>query len=512
MNLTTTISTAKKAPSAFFRWTVLLFISLAMFGNYYIYDSISPLADLLVKQLNFTDQNIGLLQGIYSFPNIIMVLIGGIIIDRIGTKKSALIFTVLVFAGALITAISNNFLVMVTGRLIFGLGAESMIVAITTVIAKWFKGKELSLAFGLNLTIARLGSFLALNSPSWGKGLYETWQGPLLITVGAGLFALVSLIVYYLLDLYAEKKLELKKEGEQDKIALREIFNLSNFRIILASVIIPLSLILLFQIEFIAFSTQVENILKLIAIIVVIIVFSFLNFKSFSKSFWLICCLCVVFYSAMFPFQTFAIKFFQDVHGTTREVGGGLSSMLTLAAMIFTPLFGLLSDKIGKRSLLMMFGSLLIVPVYLIMAYKIDVGSMIGLNSGINLSINWMDINAYFPFSLIIPMAVMGLAFSLIPAVMWPSVAIVVNDAKLGTAYGLMTMIQNVGLFGFNIVIGFANDNAGASATNPSGYIPGMWIFSICGILGLIFAFLLRKNEIGKNSHGLELGSIHNKK
>src|SRR5512146_9834 len=133
----------KKEPSALFRWIVLLFISLAMFGNYYIYDSISPLADLLSKQLNFSDSDIGLLNAIYSFPNIIMVLIGGIIIDKIGTRISVFIFTVLIMIGALITAVKGDLYLMAVGRLTFGLGAESMIVAITTIIARWFKGKEL---------------------------------------------------------------------------------------------------------------------------------------------------------------------------------------------------------------------------------------------------------------------------------------------------------------------------------------------------------------------------------
>ena len=91
-------------PSRLFRWLVLVFISLAMFGNYYVYDCISPLADVLAKQLGFSDSNIGLLQAIYSFPNIVMVLIGGIIIDRIGTKKSALLFGVICFFGAVVTA------------------------------------------------------------------------------------------------------------------------------------------------------------------------------------------------------------------------------------------------------------------------------------------------------------------------------------------------------------------------------------------------------------------------
>ena len=176
-------------PPAIIRWGVLIVISLAMMCNYYIYDSISPLADMLKSQLGYTDTAIGMLNAIYSIPNIFMVLIGGIIIDRIGTKKSALIFTVLIMAGALITCLKGNFYLMVTGRLIFGLGAESMIVAITTSIARWFRGKEFSLAFGINLTVARIGSFMALNSPSWAKDFYEKgWQFPLYIVPPCLLF------------------------------------------------------------------------------------------------------------------------------------------------------------------------------------------------------------------------------------------------------------------------------------------------------------------------------------
>jgi MFS family permease len=443
--------TLKPKPTTFLRWMALLLVSLGMMGNYYIYDSISPLADLLKSQLGFSDSNIGLLNAIYSFPNIIMVLIGGIIIDRIGTRTSVVIFTFFIMLGSIITALTGNIFVMATGRLVFGLGAESMIVAATTIIARWFKGKELSFAFGLNLTLARLGSFLALNSPSWGKELYQYWQSPLWVTVAGGVFALFCIIIYYGVDLYTSKKYDMPKDGEQDKVEFKEIF-------------------------------------------------------KFSKSFWYITALCVTFYSAMFPFQTFAIKFFQEAHGTSREVGGNLSSILTLAAMIFTPLFGLLADKIGKRSLLMMFGSLLIIPVYLMMAYKFGRPAVMTDSDFIHISIKFFDINAAIPIYLMLPMAMMGIAFSLVPAVMWPSVALIVDSAKLGTAYGLMTMIQNIGLFGFNLLIGFANDVSGASAANPAGYDLGMWIFSILGFLGLIFAFLLRKSETGAGGHGLELG------
>ena len=410
----------KSEPGTLFRWMILLFVSLAMFGNYYIYDSISPLADLLSKQLKFTDSDIGLLQGIYSVPNVFMVLIGGIIIDKIGTRISTFIFTLLCLIGVTITATSSTLAWMATGRLIFGLGAESMIVAVTTVIGRWFKGKQLSFAFGLNLTLARLGSFAALNSPTWAKSFYENWQHPLMISVGAGVIAIASVIVYWGMDSYAERNFSLRPVPKQDKIIFKEIFN-------------------------------------------------------FSTSYWFVVLLCVTFYSGIFPFQTFAVKFFMESHGTTREMGGFLSSMLTLSAMLLTPLFGLMADYVGKRSLLMMFGSLLLVPVYLLMAYT--------------------------KVSLYVPMAMMGVAFSLIPAVMWPSVAIIVDEAKLGTAYGLMTMIQNIGLAGFNFLIGWANDFSG-------GYTMGMWIFSSLGFIGLLFAFLLRRSELGPHGHGLEKGIV----
>lgn len=422
MNTTSPDTTLPPPPRAF-RWIVLVLISLAMFGNYYIYDCISPLADVLAKQLNFSDSDIGLLQAIYSFPNIVMVLIGGFIIDRLGTKRSTLIFAVLCLLGAAITAATSSLTMMAAGRLVFGLGAESLIVAVTTALAKWFRGKELSFAFGVNLTIARLGSFAALNSPTWARHFYEHWQWPLLISVGAGVVCVAGAVIYWILEDTAARKYEMGAANEPDKVVWKDLLN-------------------------------------------------------FGTSYWYIVALCITFYSAIFPFQTFAVKFFMDAHGTTREFGGFLSSILTLFAMIATPLFGLMVDKVGKRSLFMMFGSMLLIPVYLIMAYT--------------------------HLSLYVPMAMMGVAFSLIPAIMWPSVAYIVDQSKLGTAYGLMTMIQNIGLFGFNLAIGWANDTWAAGAQNPSGYIPGMLIFSCLGFFGLLFAFLLRRSESGPNARGLE--------
>ncbi|HPG41181.1 MAG TPA: MFS transporter [bacterium] len=403
-------------PSTLYRWIVLFFISMAMFGNYYIYDSISPLADLLKAQLNFSDSNIGLLNAIYSIPNIFMVLIGGIIIDRIGTRKASLLFTFLCMTGAILTAAKGNLAWMAAGRLIFGLGAESLIVAITTVIAKWFKGKELSFAFGLNLTIARIGSFTALNSPTLAKSLYDNWQQPLFLAAIAGFTSFIAVMIYIFLESGAEKHYTLGSAGKPDKINLKEIFNMT-------------------------------------------------------PSFWYISLLCVTFYSAIFPFQTFAVKFFIEQHGLSREAAGFTSSFITFAAMVGTPLFGLLIDKIGKRASLMMLGSLLLVPVYLLLAYT-----------------------SLYP---LIPMIFMGVAFSLIPAAMWPSVALIVNENKLGTAYGLMTLIQNIGLAGFNLLIGFVNDSTG-------GYTAGMWLFSTLGFIGMFFAWQLRRADRVSGSDKLE--------
>jgi MFS family permease len=415
--------TVRPEPSRMYRWIVLIVVSLTMFGNYYVYDCISPIADLLSKQLGFSDANIGLLQAIYSIPNVFMVLIGGYIVDRLGTRKGIFIFGTICLVGSIVTILSGRLAVMATGRLIFGLGAESLIVAVTTAVAKWFRGKELSFAFGINMMVARLGTWLAQNSPTWAHSAYSNWRSPLLISVLFATFCVTGAVIYWAMEVYAEKNFAVGEAGSTDKVVLSDVL-------------------------------------------------------KFGVSYWYIVALCIVFYSAIFPFETFAIKFFMEAHGTSRELGGFLVSILTAFTMFGTPTFGLFVDRLGKRALLMMFGSMLLIPVYLMMAYT--------------------------HISLYVPMAMMGVAFSLIPAVIWPSVAYIVDQSKLGTAYGMMTMIQNIGLAGLNLLVGWANDYGHASAEHPSGYRLGMWIFSCLGLLGVLFAFLLRQRELGPHGHGLE--------
>jgi len=410
-------------PPLIYRWSVLFFVSLAMFGNYYVYDSIAPLADVLKDQLGFSDTGIGTLNAIYSVPNIVMVLIGGIIIDRIGTRKSTVLFALICLLGAMVTVASGEFYVMAAGRLIFGLGSESLIVAVTTALARWFRGKELSFAFGLNLTLARFGSFAADWSPTWFRGAFETWRAPLLIALVFAFVSFIGAAIYWILESQAAARYDIDTAEETEKPAFGDLFR-------------------------------------------------------FGRSYLYVVALCVTFYSAVFPFRTFAIKFFIEFHGTTRELGGQLNSMLVLAAMVFTPLFGLLVDYVGRRATFMMYGSLLMVPVYLMLVY---------------------------PFTpLWVPMAMLGISFSLIPAVMWPSVAYIVDERRLGTAFGLMTMIQNIGLALFNWMIGAVNDAAGAGVANPAGHRPGMWIFSTLGLFGFFFAWRLRRAETGPDARGLE--------
>ncbi len=424
-------------PSPLLRWVALVFVSLAMFGNYYIYDSINPLADIFVKQLGFTDEKIGWLNASYSIAAVLTLLIGGIIIDRVGTRKSIALFSVICLLGAILTTVEGSFGMMVAGRTVLGLGAESLIVAVTTALAKWFKGKELSFAFGINLTIARLASVAADNSPTWASSVFypqgptadPSWRGPLMLAIGAGVIGVVAAIVYWWLEAHAQRHYTLGKAGEVDKLEFSQIFR-------------------------------------------------------FSTSYWFVVGLCFTFYSAIFPFRTFAIKFFQHTHFThlapdaALEQAGFFNSLLPLSAMFATPLFGLLVDKVGKRALFMMVGSILLMPVYLLMMYS--------------------DVTLWVPVSM------MGIAFSLIPAVMWPAVAYIVDESRLGTGYALMTLIQQIGFFALNLMIGKANDLGNASAENPDGYALGMWLFSVLGFLGLLFSYLLRRSETGPGAHGLE--------
>ena len=418
-----TAAAARPEPPRSFRWTVLVFVSLAMFGNYYPYDAVAPVADLLSSQLGFSNEQIGTLYSVYSVAAVLVLLAGGFVIDRYGTKRSIFFFAVLCLIAAIVTALSADIRVMLAGRFLLGIGSEPLIVAVTTALAKWFKGKELSFAFGLNLTIARLGSVAADNSPTWARPLYADWQQPLILAAAIAILCVLGAAAYWMLENRAERVYSLGGQGETEKLVLRDLY-------------------------------------------------------QFDRAYWYIVGLCVVFYSAIFPFRAFAIKYFIDAHGASREYAGFLNSLLPLSAMVATPLFGLVVDRIGQRAKLMALCSLMLLPVFLLMGF-----------TGV---------------SLFAPVAMLGIAFSLIPAVMWPSVAYIVAERRLGSAYALMTLCQQLGVAAVPWLIGRANDALGAGPTNPGGYSGMIWILTGLASLGLLFSFLLWRVERGPHAHGLE--------
>jgi MFS family permease len=396
-----------------------------MFGQFYVYDAIGPLADILQRQLGFSSTQIGLLNAIYSFPNVVLVLVGGVIVDRIGTRLSTLIFAGIVLLGALLTACSSSFTVMAIGRLIFGIGAESMSVSVTTALGQWFVGKQLSFAFGVNLSIARLASYAADRSPSWGKSFYARgWQAPLWVTVVIAAGGFVASAAYFELERRAAKRYQLAQGEEPAPFVAADLW-------------------------------------------------------KFDRSYWYVVGLCVTFYSVIFPFRsTFAIEYFQHAHGLSLEDAGELNGYVFLAAIFATPAFGLMVDKVGHRAALMTVGTLLLFGVF----------PILGLTNA-NL---WTST------------AMMGVAFSLVPAVMWPAVPYLVAPRRLGTAYGLMTMVQNIGLTVINVAAGWLNDASGAGAANPRGYLPMLLMFALLSLSGLAFATLLRRRETGPDGHDLE--------
>jgi nitrate/nitrite transporter NarK len=186
----------------------------------------------------------------------------------------------------------------------------------------------------------------------------------------------------------------------------------------------------------------------------------------FGTAYWFLLVLCVLWYAVIFAFRsTFSIKYFQHAHGLDLATAGAMNSYVFLAAMFTTPAFGWLCDKIGRYAPMLAFGALLLPVSIAIMTWT--------------------------PWSLWVGTALIGISFSLVPAVMWPLTSKLVSRARFGTALGLMWVAQNAGIAGANLVAGWLNDTAGASAQNPAGYQPMMLFFLAASSLGFAFALLL---------------------
>ncbi len=412
------------------RWLAFALLSVGMFGNYYVYDSIGPVAEMLQTQLGFKDQDIGLLNAIYSLPNIVMVLAGGVLADRFGPRNAFVGFTAICVLGAVLTAASPSLSTMAVGRLLFGIGAESMSVALSAALGRWFVASTLGLALGLNISFGRLGSYAADRSPAFAADLYaQGWQAPLWLAAAIMAAGLVAGLVYWGMEGTAGRRGQLGPPPPAERIVFSDLVR-------------------------------------------------------FDRSYWYIAGLCVLFYSAILPFRsTFAIKYYQHAHGLSLENASELNSYVFLAAIFATPAFGWLVDRIGRRALLMAIGSLLLPLSFWLLGTSTGSTALTGST------------------------VLLGISYSLVPGVLWPSVARLVEPHRLGTAYGMMFLVQNVGLTIVNYFVGYLNDHSRASATNVAGYLPMLWFFGVLSVLGLFFAFLLRVRETGPDGHGLEVGA-----
>ena len=386
------------------RWLVLIVASFAMATNYYFYDALAPLADLIRMNLGFTSTEYGFFISAYSIPNVFlaMAVLGGIILDRVGIRFTGFSFILLMALGGTITAYGasdsflsggfgynfmNSFLtsyspalkMMSLGFFVFGLGAETSIVVLSKVIVKWFKGKELALALGLNLAIGRLGAALAftlsprLIYPEWTTAI---WFGVLLLWVG-----LLAFMFYMLMDLKLDRQVDIDVKDPEDEFKWKDLKDLVTNRSVIY-----------------------------------------------------ITMLCVTFYSAVFPFLKFAPDLLMNKFAMPRALAGDVTSYLMYGTILLTPLFGWVADNKGKSATLMYLGSALLIVAHLMFAMT--------------------------HIEPRIPIVLLGIAFSLVPAAMWPAVTKIVRQSKLGTAYGFMFSVQNIGLWLFPILIGYVLDSS----------------------------------------------------
>ena len=410
-----------------YRFTILMFISMLVLGSYFAYDSIGALAPTLIQALNLDRSTIGNLYTAYSVAAVFIVFFGGMLYDKLGPRRASLLFCTLVLVGAVIVAMARTGWELFAGRLIFGAGSETLIAVQSAIISRWFKGKEMALAFGIALTISRVGTLFSFNTEELIARYFGSYRTALWAAAGFCLVSVLCNLVYNAMDLHGEKVLALPRPEGGDKIVLSDI-------------------------------------------------------RKFTPSYWFVVLLCVTFYSAIFPFTALATDMFHDKWGlplTSEASGGflaqvfdnflhmfstapGVTSIIIFASMIFAPFAGNLVDRIGKRATMMIVGSLMMIPAHLIMGIT-----------------HWNPLPS---------MVVLGAAFVLVPAAMWPSVPLVVEEKRVGTAFGLMTAIQNMGLGLFPLLNGKLRDVTGT-------YTATQVMFASLGVAGLIFALLLLRSD-----------------
>ena len=451
--------------SPFMRWTALVLVASAMFFAYMFVDVLSPLQTMLETQVGWSADTYGTFASSEYFLNVFVffLIFAGIILDKMGVRFTAILSgAVMVIGGGIKlyaisplfaegnalydflnsfwTSFPANAKLASAGFAIFGCGVEMAGITVSKAIVKWFTGKEMALAMGLEMAIARLGVFAVFRLSPWLAGLgTPDVVRPVAVVCGLLCIGLISFIVYSFMDKALDKQLGEAANGEPE-----DPFKISDLGILFTS-----------------------------------------------KTFLIVAALCVLYYSAIFPFQKFATSMLENRLDMATEDASALFSWFPVGAMILTPLLGWFLDNKGKGATMLIIGALLMSACHLIFAlYPLD-----GSNS------------SYFvAYAAII---VLGISFSLVPAALWPSVPKLVENRYLGSAYSVIFWIQNIGLWAFPIIIGNALvwANPGVEAGGEYDYKVPMLIFASLGVLAFLLGVWL-KAEDKKKGYGLEEANI----
>jgi MFS family permease len=445
------------------RWTALGVVAFTMLCGYYLTDIMAPLKGLLEGQLHWSSTEYGFFTSAYGWFNVFlfMLIIGGIILDKMGVRFTGVMAATIMVIGTAIKywAVSTHSLdgimwniigieakaqvfIAGLGFAIFGVGVEVAGITVSKVIVKWFKGKEMALAMGLEMAMARIGTGLALSTSAPIAGLFKHVSGPILVCLIMLCIGLISFILYTFMD----RKLEASTAGNPKTPEEEESFKISD----------------------------------IISIIT-------------NKGWWYIAILCVLFYSAVFPFLKFAADLMVNKFGVPEGLAGAIPSILPFGTILLTPFFGNLYDHKGKGATIMIIGAALLIFVHAMFS--------------IPFFNHWL-----LAIFLVI---ILGIGFSLVPSAMWPSVPKIIPERQLGSAYALIFWVQNWGLMGVPALIGWVLDKyciigqheLKGVMVNTYNYTLPMIIFTSFGILAILFAFLLKREDRIKG-YGLEMPNI----
>ncbi|MCK9180183.1 MAG: major facilitator superfamily domain-containing protein 1 [Bacteroidales bacterium] len=446
----------KLSDSKALRWGVLGLVAFTMFCAYFLTDVMAPLKPMLETELLWDSFEYGIFTSAYGWFNVffLMLIFGGIILDKMGIRFTGMGACLLMIVGCGIKyyAVSTTFAdgamlfglrmqvaLAAIGYAIFGVGIEITGITVSKIIVKWFTGHELALAMGLEMAVARIGTMLALSVSAPLAIYFKHISAPVLI----GFVLLCIGALTFFLYMFYDRKFDRSEDVIDEEN--EETFQLSDLKLIVTN-----------------------------------------------KGFWLLALLCVLFYSAIFPFLKYATDLMIQKYNVDPELAGSIPSILPLGTLFLTPLFGTLYDRIGKGANLMIIGSILLIVVHVSFSLPI--------------------LNEWW-FATII-MVILGIAFSLVPSAMWPSVPKIIPAKQLGSAYAMIFWVQNWGLMGVPLLIGWVLDSfckgPVVNGITTYDYTLPMIIFSIFGVLALIVSLLL-KAEDAKKGYGLQEANIQDK-